>query len=98
MRIWTRVNDDGTVTEIHEVVVYRCETAFGYGEIQVEPIVQQYWQSQAGTYILRNCIEQPRIQSFQDHQTYTRKFIISAKLTKEKLTEYYLRFDGNIGL
>ena len=86
---------DNKVVEIREIVVHTF--TFSMGDVDdpdvyaAEPLWN--WQnSDAGKWVMNNSSAAPCWHRFLDPRSYSQKYTITAALTTQKLTEYYLRF------
>lgn len=84
---------DGIARKIQKVVVYR----FTLGDVEdpdlyaAEPMYK--WEnSEAGQYVMSKAVETPVWQRYQDVQTFSTQYVITAKLYEEDLTYYTLRW------
>lgn len=92
-KVTCKVNDDGTVNEIHRVVVHR----FRVGDVEDPDLyaAQPLWEwqnTEQGKFIIANAIEQPEWQRQLDHNTFSYQYVVIAKLEKKKLSEFYLKW------
>ncbi len=88
-----KVDGQEFVEEIHKVTVH----TFSMGDVEdpdlyaAEPILK--WQeSDAGKFVMENCIEAPIWHRHLDYTCYGYRYAITAELEKKKLSEFYLRF------
>ena len=88
-----KINDDGSVNEIHKIVVHR----FTVGDVEDPDLyaaqpMYEWKNSEQGQFIMTHAIEQPEWHRHLDHSIYAYQYAITAKLEKKKLSEFYLKW------
>lgn len=88
-----KVNDDGTVQEIHKVVVHR----FKLSDVEDPDLyaAQPLWEwqnSDQGKFVMANALEQPEWRRHLEHDSFSYTYVVIARLEKKKLSEFYLKW------
>ena len=88
-----KIKDDATIQEIHRVVVHR----FKVGDVEDPDLyaaqpMQEWQNSEQGKFIMANAIEKPEWQRHLNSVFYSYEYVITAKLEKKKLSEFYLKW------
>lgn len=96
-KITCKINDDGTIDEIHKIVVHR----FLVGDVEDPDLyaAQPLWKwekSEQGQFVMNNAVEKPEWRRTLDYSSYSYRYAVTARLEKKKLSEFYLRW-GKIG-
>lgn len=88
---------DGSVQEIHKLVVYEFKLSdVEDPDLYAAQPLHEWKQSAAGKFVLENAIETPNFYKNLDPNIFGYRFVIVAELEKKKLAEFYLRFkNGN---
>ena len=92
------MNPDGTVDEIHRVVVYNTIIALydRADEYDSDANILGPWRNtQQGTFIFEHSITNPEIVKYHDPVTYLVQVAVIAELEEKKLSEFYLKW-GNL--
>jgi hypothetical protein len=87
--------ENDVVKEIHKVVVHK----FDIGDVDDPEIyaagpIFNWEQSEAGQFVMKHAVDQPKWHKHMDPMFMGYRFIIVAELEAKKLSEFYLRF-GN---
>jgi len=92
-RIKKRIKADGSVEELHKIVVH----SFRVGDAEdpdlyaAEPIWE--WQeSEKGRWVMKHAVEKPIWQRDVDFSTFGHRYRIVAELPGPRATEYYLKW------
>jgi len=92
-RIKKRIKNDGSIEEIHKIVVY----TFRVGDTEdpdlyaAEPILD--WEKgEAGMFVMKHAVGQPIWQRDVDYNTFGYRYRIVADLPGPRATEYYLKW------
>lgn len=88
-----KVDDHDTILEFHKVIVHR----FNIGDAEDPDIhaAQPLWEwenSEPGKFVMENAIEKPEWRRHINYTSYSYEYVITAKLEKKKLSEFYLRW------
>lgn len=99
-----KTNPDGTVDEIHKVVVYKTiitlydEEEYNNVDYGREAHVLQTWaKTQPATFIFEHCRTKLEIIKSRDVVTYQLHVAVFAELEKKKLSEFYLKWGNPYG-
>jgi len=92
-RIRKRIREDGSVDEIHKIVVH----TFRVGDAEDPDIyaAQPLWdwqESEKGKWVMEHAIETPTWNRDLDFVTYGYRYAIVAELPGARATEYYLKW------
>ena len=87
-----KIKDDATLQEIHRVV-----HRFKVGDVEDPDLyaaqpMQEWQNSEQGKFIMANAIEKPEWQRHLNSVFYSYEYVITAKLEKKKLSEFYLKW------
>jgi hypothetical protein len=92
-RVRKRIKEDGSVDEIHKIVVH----TFRVGDSEdpdlyaAEPMLN--WQNgEAGRFVMKHAVEKPIWHRELDFETYGYRYAIVAELPGPRATEYYLKW------
>jgi hypothetical protein len=92
-RIKKRIKADGSVEELHKIVVH----SFRVGDAEdpdlyaAEPMWD--WQeSEKGQWVMKHAVEKPIWQRDVDFSTFGHRYRIVAELPGARATEYYLKW------
>ena len=92
-RIKKRIKADGSVEELHKIVVH----SFRVGDAEdpdlyaAEPMWD--WQeSEKGQWVMKHAVEKPIWQRDVDFSTFGHRYRIVAELPGPRATEYYLKW------
>lgn len=88
-----KIKKDENVEEIHRVVVHR----FQVGDVEDPDLyaAQPLWEwqnSEQGKFIMENAIDKPEWQRHNNILQYSHEYVITAKIEKKKLSEFYLKW------
>lgn len=88
-----KIKDNETIQEIHRIVVHR----FKVGDVEDPDLyaAQPMWEwqnSEQGKFIMTNAVDKPEWQRHMDHLSFSYDYVITAKLEKKKLSEFYLKW------
>jgi hypothetical protein len=95
-----KINPDGTVDEIHRVVVYNTIIPLydSADEYDSDANILGPWRNtQQGTFIFEHCITKPEIAKSYDVGSYQSRIAVIAELTAKKLSEFYLKWGNPCG-
>ena len=89
-----RIKDDGSIEELHKVIVH----SFNIGDVEDPDLyaaipLYDFEKSEKGKWIMENAIEKPIWHRHMDHNIYGYRYIIAAKLPKDKYIFYKLKFE-----
>jgi hypothetical protein len=92
-RIKKRIKTDGSVEELHRIVVH----AFSVGDAEDPDIyaAQPLWEwqeSEKGKWVMKHAVEKPTWQRDVDYNTFGYRYAIVAELPGPRATEYYLKW------
>ena len=92
-KVTCKINDDGTIDEIHRVVVHR----FLVSDVEDPDLyaAQPLWEwekSKQGQFVMTNSVEKPEWHRQLNHSSFSYHYAITAKLEKKKLSEFYLKW------
>lgn len=88
---------DNQVVEIKTVVVHR----FNLGDVEdpdlyaAEPL-WQWQQSEKGQWVLEHAVDQPEWKRWTDAESYSYKYVITAKLIDKDYTYWCLKWGTDI--
>lgn len=88
-----KVKNNEEIEEIHRIVVHH----FMVGDVEdpdlyaAQPLYE--WEhSEQGKFVMTNSIGKPEWQRYLNSDSYSYEYVITAKLEKKKLSEFYLRW------
>jgi hypothetical protein len=85
--------EDGTVTEIHKVVVHKFNLAdVEDPDIYAAGPMFDWERSEAGQFVMKHAVDKPEWHRHMDPMWMGYRYIIVAELESKKLSEFYLRW------
>ena len=88
-----KVTDDGSIDEIHTVVIHRFRVSDSEDpDLYAAQPLWEWQNSEQGQFVMANAVEKPEWRRQLDHASYNYIYAIIAKLEKKKLSEFYLKW------
>jgi hypothetical protein len=90
--------EDGTVKEIHKVVVHKFDLSdVDDPDIYAAGPMFDWERSEAGQFVFKHAVDKPEWHRHMDPMWMGYRYIIMAELEAKKLSEFYLRWgkDGS---
>jgi hypothetical protein len=85
--------EDGTVKEIHKVVVHKFNLAdVEDPDIYAAGPMFDWERSEAGQFVMKYAVDKPEWHRHMDPMWMGYRYIIVAELESKKLSEFYLRW------
>jgi hypothetical protein len=85
--------EDGTVKEIHKVVVHKFNLAdVEDPDLYAAGPLFDWERSEAGQFVMKYAVDKPEWRRHMDPMFMGYRYIIMAELESKKLSEFYLRW------